>query len=122
MTDPDATALGGVTLERNNYHFYMTVCVFVQLYRTCLNETIHETFEGRTSLMAAGANDSTEANSTQSRAPECLPMICNEFLTEYLPLKCNIFDKKTAVGLTQHLSMWLYHRKFTKTRISLLRA
>ena len=109
-------AVAGIVMERNNYHFYMTVCVFVQLYRTCLNETIYETFEGRTSLLAA------ESNYTQTRSPDCLPMICNEFNTEYLPLKCNIFDKNVAVGLTQHLVMWLYHRKFTKTRIQPIRS
>jgi len=42
-----------VALERNNYHFYMAACVFVQLYRSCLNESIYQTFEGRTSLVAA---------------------------------------------------------------------
>ena len=40
-------------LERNNYHFYMAVCVFIQLYRSCLNDSIYQTFEGRTSLVAA---------------------------------------------------------------------
>ena len=78
----------------------MTACVFIQLYRSCLNETIYETFEGRTSLVASGLENGMEANYTQSRSPDCLPLICNEFLTEYLPLKCNIFDKKMAVGLT----------------------
>ena len=88
-------------MERNNYHFYMTTCVFVQLYRSCLNETIYETFEGRTSLVSCGVGgEATEANYSQNRSPDCLPLICNEFLTEYLPLKCNIFDKKMAVGLT----------------------
>lgn len=62
-----------------------------------------------------------QANFTQQRAPDCLPLICNEFLNEYLSLKCNIFDFKMAVGLTQHLNMWLYHRKFTKTKIELLK-
>ena len=50
-----------VTLERNNYHFYMTVCVFIQLYRSCLNDSIYQTFEGRTSLLAASEE---EANFT----------------------------------------------------------
>lgn len=44
--DSGAAGAEGVTLERNNYHFYMTVCVFVQLYRSCLNDTIQATFGG----------------------------------------------------------------------------
>lgn len=39
-------------LERNNYHFYMTIAVFVQQYRSCLNDTIYATFEGRTATSA----------------------------------------------------------------------
>ena len=96
----------------------MTVCVFVQLYRACLNDSIYQTFEGRTTLVGPQHD---QANSTQQRSPECMPLVCNEFLTEYLPLKCNIFDLKTATGLVQHLAMWLYHRKFTKTRIQLIK-
>ena len=38
--DSGAAGTEGVNLERNNYHFYMTICVFVQLYRSCLNDTI----------------------------------------------------------------------------------
>ena len=41
-----AAAAEQVNLERNNYHFYMTICVFIQLYRSCLNDTIKATFSG----------------------------------------------------------------------------
>jgi hypothetical protein len=46
-------------------------------------------------------------------------LLTNDFITQYLPRKCNTFDKKVAIELTRHLCMWLSHRGFSKYKISL---
>ena len=37
---------------------------------------------------------------TSIKSPDCIPLVCNDFLTSYLPLKCNLFNTRTAIGLT----------------------
>ena len=106
--------------ERNNYQFYMTACCFVQLYRGCINDSIHNAFKDRPLNIESEYSQSRNYTSDEKRSPECIPLICNEFLTEYLPLKCNIFDLNTAIGFTQHMVTWLYDRKFTRTKIDLI--
>lgn len=46
-----------------------------------------------------------------------IPYICNDFINNFLPLKCNIMDKQMAIDMTVHLCMWLYNRKFTQTKL-----
>ena len=71
--------------------------------------------------MPLQAEDVHKANYTAKRQPDCIPLICNEFLSDYLPLKCNAFDMNTAIGLTQHFTTWLYNRKFTKAKLELIK-
>lgn len=105
-------------LQRNNFHFYQMACCFVQQYRNCLIETVTKKF-GRKQPVAY-EEDKIEINPIASKSPECIPLICNDFLTSYLPLKCNLFPQRTAIGFTQHMCMWLFNRKFTKARLELL--
>ena len=65
-------------------------------------------------------DEANEYNYTHKRQPDCIPHVCNDFLTEYLPLTCNVFDPKVAIGMTQHFTTWLYNRKFTKHRLELI--
>ena len=98
----------------------MTACCFVQLYRGCINDQINCVF--KTIPLNAEVDDFDDKNYTsdEKRSPECIPLVCNDFITDYLPLKCNIFDMKTAIGFTQHMSTWLYNRKFTKTQLDII--
>lgn len=123
---------------RNNYHFYQLACCFVQQYRNCLIDTLGKKFgptkkavrrvqggEGSDVSQISNneefkTNPRAEPVVTATKSPECIPLICNDFLTNYLPLKCNLFNQKTAIGFTQHLCMWLYNRKLTKAKLELL--
>lgn len=113
------------------------VCCFVQQYRNCLIETLTKKFGQKqkppnreafhrermheSSYDLSGCEEEkVYSNITATKSPECIPFVSNDFLTSYLPLKCNLFPQKTAIGLTQHMCMWLYDRKFTKARLELL--
>ena len=55
--------------------FYKIVTAFITLYQACLHD-----------------NDITSVQS--------IPSVCNLFVTEYLPEKCKMFPKQTAIDLT----------------------
>jgi len=100
----------------NSNHFYKTVCVFVQLYRGCLNEFLTQMFE---SAYKSGMSAEEIKSITSVKDPDCIPLVCNDFIKDYLPLKCNIFTKQTAIDLTQHMCKWLLNRKFTQTQLNI---
>ena len=83
-------------------HFYKAAAVFVQLYRGCLHDSLKFNF-----------GSSSSNNITAEKGPEVIPLVCNDFILNYLPLKCNIMDTELAIGLTKHFCQWLYNRKFT---------
>jgi hypothetical protein len=62
----------------NNCHYYRTVSCIMQLFRECLQETF-------TSLFSAEV-------STASKGPQSIPLVVNDFMDVYLPLKCNLLD------------------------------
>ena len=91
--------------HRNNFHFYKMACCFVQQYRNCLIETLTRKFGPRKKVTKRdGLLDASELSQveepqpdledciTSTKSPECIPLICNDFLTSYLPLKCNLFN------------------------------
>lgn len=62
--------------------YYRCVASLIQMLRECLNETFKMMF-----------SDVTTAN----KGPHSIPLVINDFLGNYLPLKCNLFEKEMAV-------------------------
>jgi len=79
-----------VNANFNSSNFYKSVSVFVQLYRGCLNQFLKQMFESAYKNDDVDSDDEYKAI-TATKDPECIPLVCNEFIQDYLPLKCNIF-------------------------------
>ncbi len=75
------------------------------MLRECLRETLKIIFGEVT---------------TKTKGPQSIPLVCNDFVTSYLPLKCNVIDFELTVMQLQHLCVWLYNRKFTTTEVELI--
>ena len=66
--------------------------------RECINDILKERFTNVT---------------TATKGPNSIPILANDFLGSYLPLKCNIFDFEMAKKQIHHMCKWLYNRRFT---------
>jgi hypothetical protein len=51
---------------------------------------------------------------------ECVPEICNEFVTIFLPRRKETFEVTKAVDLTRHMCNWLFMQGFTCSKISVI--
>eukprot|EP00347_Sterkiella_histriomuscorum_P012296 403369133 len=107
-------------------NFYKAVTVFVTLYRNCLNEIGWDqiaNYKRLDLIESINQNEDSIIDSglpifTQVKDGDFIPQLSNEFILEYLPQKCNIFYRKLAVSLVEHLCRWLYNRKLTQLKIS----
>lgn len=52
------------------------------MFRECLRETLKMMFEDVT---------------TSNKGPNSIPLVVNDFLSSYLPLKCNVIDLEMTV-------------------------
>ena len=94
-------------------NFYKAVSVFITLYRSCINENGWDKMAGYKRLDNEGL-----AMFTSIKEADMIPEFCNEFVIEWLPLKCNVFDRSLAVPLVRHLCLWLYNRGLTQYKVS----
>ncbi len=51
---------------------------------------------------------------------ECVPEICNEFVTIFLPRRKDTMEIAKAVDLTRHMCNWLFMQGFTCSKISVI--
>jgi hypothetical protein len=51
------------------------------------------------------------------KGPDCVPLMANDFLSSYLPLKCNIMDMEFATKTVHHLCLWLHNRALTTAKL-----
>ncbi len=108
-------------------NFYKTAAVFVGLYRSCLNEIGWDKLANfkRLGPLLRDGKDSEDSQDmlplfTVAKDAQCIPELCNEFILDYLPIKCPLFERKLAITFVEHLCLWLYHRKLTNTKVSAL--
>ena len=95
-------------------NFYKTVAVFITLYRDFINETGWEKMSGYKIL-----DKSNLMIFSSIKECDVIPEFCNEFVTEQLSIKCNIFERDLASQLVQHLCLWLYNRGLTQYKVSI---
>ena len=38
-------------------------------------------------------NEDEQRQITAEKDPECIPLVANDFITDFLPLKCNVFTQ-----------------------------
>jgi len=82
--------------------FYKNVVCLVQLFRDCVKEQLKTLF-GEVIASQKGA--------------DCVPLYVNDFLSSYLPLKCNIINPEFATKMVHHLCQWLFNRNLTNFRL-----
>ena len=73
------------------------------MLRECMKETLK--------MMFGDVN-------TTTKGPHSIPLIVNDFLVSFMPLKINLIDFDFAVKQVHHLCIWLYNRKFTTIKIT----
>ncbi len=88
--------------RQRSVNFYRNVVCLAQLFRECIKEQLRTLFG--------------PAIATQ-KGPDCVPLMANDFLSSYLPLKCNIMDMEFATKTVHHLCMWLYNRTLTTAKL-----
>lgn len=112
-------------------NFYKTMAVFVGLYRSCLNEIGWDklaNFKRLGPLIKEVKDPKDEQENFDDMLPpfsiakdaQSIPELSNEFILDYLPVKCPLFERKLAITLVDHLCMWLYNRKLTNVKVSML--
>jgi hypothetical protein len=73
-------------LSRNyqqSAQYYRCVASLVQMLRECLKETFKMMFGAEVT--------------TANKGPHSIPLVVNDFLGSFLPLKCNLFDQEMSM-------------------------
>ncbi len=98
---------------------YKTFAVFIELYRNCLNHLGWDKLANYKRL-----DPSLEPNNgalplfSMAKDAELIPELANDFVLSYLPMKCNVFDRKLAISMVDHLCLWLFNRKLTTLKLT----
>lgn len=74
-------------------NFYKTAVVFIELYMNCLNEIGWDVLT-KYKRIDTGENLPLF---TSIKDAENIPELSNQFITRYLPQKCNVLDRKLAI-------------------------
>ena len=92
--------------------YYMQFVLYIQCLRRCIN------LHGWSLLRETQPGLNQEYCSCRDASN--LPEISNHFISDFLPQECPSLDRKAAIEMTLHFNKWLYERKLSRLKLSVV--
>ena len=98
---------------------YKAATVFIELYRNCLNQLGWDKLANYKRIDSSmQPNKGMLPLFTMAKDAELIPELANDFVMSYLPMKCNVFDRRLAIDMVEHLCLWLFNRRLTSLKLT----